>query len=226
MNGATRKHDMLDFSGRKMDTKGRSFQRELEPLPKARRRSLNPKKALLKKLPGGFAEGELKAVADKAFVTEASWMIVPAAGMVWFTLQLPFALMSLVFLGVASALESVKQAANSNIVTGAVWYIGEKIFNSINAVSEALFGFDFTSLSPDSFFMLTHGLVMLIGWATLFIMGLVYLFMGISPVFGKGSGAKIATLLLACIGYAIPVLNLFPWFGAWALAVWWYPTEE
>jgi hypothetical protein len=188
--------------------------------------STNPRKALMKNLPGGFAEGELKTIADKLFVTEATIMVAPAAGTVWFTLQLPLAIVALVMLGIASAFDSFEETIRSNALGNIIWKIGEFIIDTVGAASEALLGFDFTALTPDSFFMLANGLTMLIGWLTLLIIGFVFLFFGISPLFGKGSGAKITALIMSMVFYALPVFNLLPWFGLWVFAVWLYPTEE
>jgi hypothetical protein len=187
---------------------------------------INPKKALMKKLPGGFAEGELKSVADKAFATEAIIMVAPAAGLAWITLQLPLAIVGLVFMGISAALDAAEEAINSNVITGTLYKIGSAIVSTINEASKALFDFDFTSLKPSSLFMMVNGLVMLIGWFTILTIGFVFLIMGLSPVFGKGSVAKITALILSLVFYALPIFNLFPWFGLWVLAVWLYPTDD
>lgn len=200
--------------------------RSISPPTKSRGTSLNPKKAILKKLPGGLGEGQLGAIVDKAFVTDATIMIVPTAGTVWFSLQLPLAIVSLVFMGISSALAAAEETIKGNAITGTLWRIGEAIVSTINDASIALFGFDFNSLSPTTFFILTDGVVMLIGWFTLLIIGFVYLIFGISPILGKGSGAKISALIAALVFYALPVFNLFPWFGLWVIAVWFYPTDE
>jgi hypothetical protein len=189
-------------------------------------KSFNPKKALMKKLPGGVGEGTLGTIADKAFATEAVIMVAPAAATVWFAFQLPLALTSLAALGIAAGLDYVKKEFESTTVGSTISWVAGVIYDSFDSVSTALWGFDLNSFSPTTFFILTDGLVMLIGWFTILIIGFVLLFFGLSPVFGKGSGAKISALIAALVFYALPVFNLFPWFALWVLAVWLYPTEE
>lgn len=49
---------------------------------------------------------------------------------------------------------------------------------------------------------------------------LLYKFSFLNPLGGRGGGMKMGFFLLAAIGYSTPLLNLFPWFIAWATAVW------
>jgi hypothetical protein len=203
-----------------------SVTRSLSATPKIGGTSTNPRRALMKKLPGGMVGGELKTIVDKLFVTEAIVMVAPAAGVVWLTLQLPLAIVSLICLGAASALDAAWQKAHSNFITGTLWDVASWVLSGISALSKELFGVDLSAIMPDRLFIATDGLVMLIGWFTILIIGFVFLIMGISPVFGKGSGAKISALIAALVFYALPILNLFPWFGLWVLAVWLYPTDD
>ena len=59
---------------------------------------------------------------------------------------------------------------------------------------------------------------MVIGWTTLFTAAFVYKLSGNNPIFGDGL-SKAATFLLALICYAIPIVNIFPWFFIWTLTV-------
>lgn len=182
----------------------------------------NPKKVLLESVTGGDTlAGDL---INRALVTRTSLILASAGGFFWSTFQVPLAIVSLSALGLASALEGAKQFFESNTIGSFISWVAGKVFDSFNSVLEAVWGFDLNAFSPMTLFMLTDGVVMLIGWFTLLIIGFVYLIQGVPCVFGeKGSGLKIATLLMAMIGYALPVFNLFPWFGFWVFAVWLYP---
>ena len=195
---------------------------EAIPFPKTQRRGLNSKKTLLKDVPGG--EGLAGDLINRALVTETSFILVSSGTFFWITFQLPLAIISLSAFAIATALEEAKQYFESTMLGRAASWVGGAVYDSFNSVLNALWGSDLNTFSPTTLFMLTDGVVMLMGWLTLLIIGFVYLLQGIPCVFGeKGAGIKIAALLLAMIGYALPVLNLFPWFILWVLAVWLYP---
>lgn len=201
------------------------------PTP-VRTRSKSPKKALLKGVPGG--DGLAGDLINRALVTQTSLMITSAAGFFWFSFHLPLALISLVALGTASAVEAAKKFVfkshaeeflfGTNYIERATSWVAGKVYSITNSIVDFFLGFNLDTFSPTTLFMITDAVVMIVGWLTLLIIGFVYLIQGIPCVFGeKGSGLKIAALLMALIGYALPFLNLFPWFIVWVAAVWLYP---
>jgi glycopeptide antibiotics resistance protein len=67
--------------------------------------------------------------------------------------------------------------------------------------------------------MLTHVLLVFVGWGMLLAMTIIYTMTGQKAFSGKGAGAKNVLFILAFVGYAIPVLNILPLFFFWTLAV-------
>lgn len=185
-----------------------------------RKMTLNPKKALLKKLPGGFAEGELKHLADRAFATEVSISIFSWSTWVWLSLQLPLAIMALVFFGLALGWESTVQSLG--YVGSALSYLAGLASSAINALS----GIDLSQFNPQNFFMITNAATMLIGYCILFAIYLTYSLAGVPCLSGKGTALKQIALIVAGFGYFVPLLNMLPWAFVWVLAVWIYPTGD
>ena len=216
VGSASKSRDILDFNGKKMDTRGMSFQRELTPLKKG---GFNPKKALMKKLPGG-SEGALKNIADRAYATEVSLSTLSWGTWVWATLQLPFAILALVFFSLAGAVEYLNDKA------GVVGDVVTTIASWVGGVLTFFLGIDLSLFNPENIFMLTNAITWFIGLATLVAVGLTYALAGIPCLSGKATALKYTTLIMACVAYAIPVLNVLPWAIFWVLVVWLFPTDE
>lgn len=159
------------------------------------------KKAITKALPGGA-----RILAVRATITNISW-----ASWVWGAAQVPFALFALMAFAFAAGWESL---SNGSGFIGAV--IGA-VANVLDTVISFLTGYSFDDLT--SVFILINSVVWLIGLGTLIGMGFVYLFSGVHCVFGKGAAIKIGCIILALVGYFIPLLNIFPWAIFWAIAV-------
>jgi len=89
----------------------------------------------------------------------------------------------------------------------------------VNALMYKVFDFNLDTLNPANMFMLTHTLLVLVGWGILLTISIIYTMTGQKAFSGKGAGAKNALFILAFIGYAIPILNILPLFFFWTLAV-------
>ncbi|MES9962197.1 MAG: hypothetical protein ABW116_01535 [Candidatus Sedimenticola sp. 20ELBAFRAG] len=145
----------------------------------------------------------------------------------WLVFQLPLAILSIAFLGVSIAVEAFIASGNitesDGIIeiatkTGTEMLVG--LSGIVAGALDFLFGIDLSVLNPTAFFLMTYTVI--IGYA-LFILLSIYLVYKISflrPFSGQSAGLKKGMLLLALIGYSIPVLNLFPWFIPWTVAVW------
>lgn len=160
---------------------------------------------------------EARALMAKAKATTINASIMAWAGGLWFTLQLPFALISLVMLGMAGMVAGAKSAggilgwattAASAIVEGAAAIVGIET--------------DLVSIST-SFFTVTYLLVLAVGLLTIFAVFLQYTLAFLKPLSGEMAGLKQGTFLLVLFGYSTPLLNIFPWILLWMVVVWKYP---
>ena len=203
--------------------RARSIERSLrkpKPAGEVLKKITNPKKAVLSKLPGGFKEGELKNIADRAYATEVSLSTLSWGTWVWATLQLPFAILALVFFSLAGAVEYLNDKA------GVVGDVVTTIASWVGGVLTFFLGIDLSLFKPENIFMLTNAITWFIGLATLVAVGLTYALAGIPCLSGKATALKYTTLIMACVAYAIPVLNVLPWAIFWVLVVWLFPTDE
>jgi hypothetical protein len=133
-----------------------------------------------------------RAVKGRIKVTRITVTIFSLGLPVWFSFQLPIALINAIAFGsTATALELLPAFLVE-------WTVG-------------------------GIFQMTQFVVFAIGLATLLTMSFMYIFSGISCLFGEGAAAKVSTFIFALFGYFMPFLNIFPWFALWALAVWRYP---
>ena len=160
-------------------------------------------------------------------VSVVSVEIFSWAGWIWLVFQVPFAILTVVFLGLmglqAKWQEFVHNTTAGQIidwVTTPIQWLGQGA-----AAIAKLLGADISAISFSNFFMLSLMLTAFIGWGTLLAMGINYVVTMTKCLSGKGSGIKWTTLLIAVCAYGIPVLNLFPWFLLWLGAVWLYPTD-
>ena len=166
----------------------------------------------------------------KATVTRSNIMILSVGISGWLMFQLPLALISAGFLMAAGALDAIKNLAQTMVadgggylekIGGGVYLILEFTATIFTEVVEVLTGFDFEALHPATFFAITY--MILIAWG-IFLLTTIAVFYKISflnPLFGgRGAGQKTSLFMLALIGYSIPILNIFPWFIFWIIAVW------
>ena len=116
-------------------------------------KSLNPKKAVLSKLPSGTGE-----IANRVLATEVSLSIFSWSTWVWIALQLPLAILALVFFGLAVGWESVVKSFGW-VGTG-LSYLAGLASSAINALS----GIDITVFDPKNFFMIANAATMFTGY--------------------------------------------------------------
>ncbi|MFW6210034.1 MAG: hypothetical protein ACOC4E_00930 [Patescibacteria group bacterium] len=88
---------------------------------------------------------------------------------------------------------------------------------------DSLLGFNLEVLNPLGGFFIMHFTAFALGMLTLFSMYLIYTFAFLRPLSGRAAGLKISALLLAIVGYALPLANLLPWFLIWSFLVLRYP---
>lgn len=141
----------------------------------------------------------------------------------WFTIQLPLALMAIAALGIAGVGESVAVT----LMKGPFKFAYTAYDATTNAV-EAVTGINFniveswTGFSSTLFGGLTM-LVFFIGIFTLGYMATMYILSGVHCFMGKNAVLKSGTFIFALLGYLMPVLNILPWFILWGIVVWRYP---
>ena len=170
--------------------------------------------SLRKKL---FSKRTVKKAIKYARSTTVSGSIV-AWGMTLWTIQVMFALMSIVFLGVLGIGDA---AVSSSWITSAMGWAVER------AVEGGTWLISGTAISVSDIgagaFILCYMIAFAIGFVTLCAASIQYMMSLIQPLSGENSGTKYVTFLLALIGYATPLLNLFPWFLVFVAVVWKYP---
>ncbi|HEY0964403.1 MAG TPA: hypothetical protein VGE31_01265 [Candidatus Paceibacterota bacterium] len=164
-----------------------------------------------------------KDARKTATVTSNNLWIIGVGIQVWLFIQLPLALISLAFLGAAVVADSIRMQMADSLLGRMTLKVLDLSFDTVNAVSKTVFGFDFTILDPLNFALIAFMLVFLIGVAKLFVMTIIYQMTFVNAFFGKAAGLKHATFIIAFCGYTFPLLNIVPWFVFWSLVVWRYP---
>jgi hypothetical protein len=92
--------------------------------------------------------------------------------------------------------------------------------NLINTVAHYIFGIKF---DPILLFITPFALVFMLGLFQLVLTWFVYKALRINSLSGKAGGLKGLMFILAGVGYAIPILNLFPLIFLWMIVVWIHP---
>jgi len=145
----------------------------------------------------------------------------------WAVFQLPFALLGIVFFVMSGFLASMTTIADSDGgLTKVFKYVAKGVTHSFKKISElveAVTGLDLAVLNPQNLFLFTWLIILAFGMIMLLSMYLIYKVNLLNPLSGRGQGFKYGAFLLAFIGYCVPILNLFPWFFVWTIAVWRYP---
>ena len=158
-----------------------------------------------------------KKLFKYAKTTTVSASIV-AWGMSLWTIQVIFALISTIFLGLMGAGDAV---ISSNLVTRIGGWLVER------AVEGGTWLISGTAISVSDIgagvFMALYMVVFAIGFGTLCAASFQYMASLIQPLSGEHSGTKYVAFLIAILGYATPILNLFPWFLVFVAVVWKYP---
>jgi hypothetical protein len=145
---------------------------------------------------------------------------------VWLWFQLPFTILSLIFMALTEAIYQFTLSLEPTVEDGMVVSVGKKILDAALDVTAwfagkvlDVFNIDIELLHPANFFLMTHVLVVLVGWGILFTIGIIYTMTGQKAFSGTGAGGKNAFFILAFVGYAIPIINLLPLFFFWTLMV-------
>jgi len=132
--------------------------------------------------------------------------------------QFWFALLGIGFLGITLALESFWDEVPpfvSGVLAGFVWLVGEAA-TFIGLDLEAVFG----PVDPRNLFAMTYFITLGFGLLTLLSFYILYKVAGLNPLFGtRGAGGKVGAFFITLLGYAVPFLNLFPFFLVWCFAV-------
>ena len=156
------------------------------------------------------------SLALKLKISAITQSIVAWGGVLWFV-QLFFALISLVMLGAVSAFEELTKE-------GTILALVAKFADGLLAGIEKVFGVNLNIMEMASdLYMVSSGVVFVIGLITLLGAFFQYIFSDIKPLSGQAAGLKIGLFILAMAGYLFPFLNLFPCALPWVLAVWKYP---
>ncbi len=147
----------------------------------------------------------------------------------WLFFQIPFALLSIVFLGLTSLVAYINDLIGTDYDPKTIAGQLDQAKSDgrdwmINQALDFMFGIDLSWLDVNNLFFISVSVVALFGIVSLLGIFLIYKVAGLNPIFGnKGGGVKSGMVLLATIGYIIPILNLFPWFYLWTMAVQKYP---
>jgi len=165
-----------------------------------------------------------KMLLARVRVTTANTWI-GAWAMFWYlTFQLPLAVISAAGLGMAYVVYvSIQSMPGSRFLLPMIEGIVESTSSFAGAVIEwalSLFGIDF---DPILLFITPFALVFLLGLFQLILTWFLYSILGIKSLSGKAGGIKGLMFVLAGIGYAIPILNLFPLIFLWMAVVWIHP---
>ncbi len=135
---------------------------------------------------------------------------------IWLFVQLPFALISLICLGVVAGIETV--TADSG---GFIGWVTSQVATAVDTVLK-LIGVDLANIAL-GLFGASYIITLATGLVTILILGFQYKLGLLNPIFGTGSTLKITALIIAIVGLGLPVLNLIPFVILWMVAVWFFP---
>ena len=145
---------------------------------------------------------------------------------IWMWFQVPITIMSIVFMAMTEAIYQFSISLEPTVADGMVVAVGKKILDISLDVTAwfagkifEVFNIDIELLNPANVFMLTHILLVFVGWGMLLTMGIIYTMTGQKAFSGQGASGKNAMFILAFIGYALPIFNILPLFFFWTLMV-------
>lgn len=166
-----------------------------------------------------------KTKATGANIWLLSWCV-----WLWMWFLLPISILSVLFLGLAGAVEELESSwtnEDGNWVQNLASRIAFQVINTaesaVRVLVEYFFGIDISIFNPTNLFMFTNALGLFLGWTILLLCYFSYKFAFLNPLSGERANLKIGTFLVAFIGATIPIVNMFPWFVFWMIAVWFYP---
>ena len=131
-------------------------------------------------------------------------------GTVWLYIQMPFAILSLIGMGIDAYLRSTWLY---ELVDG-IWTLTNKVLNFLFGIPEV----DFLTL-----FFIGYIIALVVGVTSLFGVAMQYKLSFLHPLGGRGGSAKHALFIASIVGYAIPGLNLFPWVMLYIVVLIIYP---
>tara|TARA_B100000508_G_scaffold81917_1_gene63656 strand:- start:2038 stop:3012 length:975 start_codon:yes stop_codon:yes gene_type:complete len=201
------------------------------PPPPVQRGLVKPGAKTSKKRGRLKKRGVAKRSLAKVRVTAVNVWLWAWGGWFWLFFQVPFAIMSIIFMALTEVLYSYfvtytqLKATDPTLWDRAMVVAGKILTVFAAAAAEFLkvFDIDIADFQPANFFMLTHLVVFFLGILTLMLCYIQYKIAFINPLGGQKMSMKMGALMLAIICYSIPILNLFPWFFVWTFVVWMYP---
>ncbi len=211
-------------TGKKIRRVGSSLRRNAQKKEAALERSLKDSPA--NSNPNNFRRPGLKQLAAisgiggklalKAKVTEVIIQLASPLIFLWTVLQLPFAILGILTLGLGSATQALNYTDGG--VLGALAGAALALANAVGGI----FGLNLTAAFVGLYF------ISLLTIQSIFIISVLVIWLrcalaGLNPVLGNGAGLKMGALLLCAIGYSLPIANMFPFIIFWLIAIWFYP---
>ena len=163
--------------------------------------------------------GAAKVALSRARATAINVSAFSWGSFLYLFFQLPFAILGIVAFGVASVFGDEVAAAGSE--EGFWAGLASSAIRTLNSIT-SLVGVDFAEIAG-AVFAVSYVLIIAIGVITLFLLYLQYTLGMLKPLSGEAVGLKYSALLLAVIGYSVPMANILPWAMVWMIAVWLYP---
>ena len=94
------------------------------------------------------------------------------------------------------------------------------VSSGFKALNDTLVGYVLpNAFDPEPLFYMGIIVALAAGYVTLFAAGFVYMSAQVPCLWGDRAGGKWLALLVAFIGYSLPILNLFPWALVWFFVV-------
>lgn len=170
-----------------------------------------------------------KGLAGRTRLSSITWRVV-GLGMSLWLLQLFLAIINILAFGLAGAIDAIGALAIPDPTDGTTITILKETFKAVGSVFAVatrflskLAGFDLSAINPTNIWVMTEILVFIFGMFMLLTVYLTYKLNHFEPLSGQNSGLKISMVLLAMVGYFMPILNLAPWFIPWVIVIWFRP---
>ncbi len=173
------------------------------------------------KKPKFKANSKVKKALAKSKASAASTSIFVWYGNLWFWVQLPIVIVSIVGLALATGTES-----NAIGFLDTVSRLG--ISGDVLAITEFFTGRDLSlagalEATGLGLFFLCYITTLAIGAIAFMAMYLQYTFSLSNCLSGNRQSLKTNSLLIVFLGYLTPGLNILPWLFVWVIVVWMYP---
>jgi hypothetical protein len=198
--------------------------REQIPATTSQQRTVSPQNATKTKATkiNPANAGKRKKARLKAMVINRS--AFPPIVFLYFSLQLPLALLHVVFFGLTAIVLNVREATtNADGVAGFMFDIFGFVAGALNTIVEVLTGFDLLGflelVNPTNVYLIITSLLLGYSIILLLTISLIYQFAGIKSLSGKASGAKIMAFIGCLFGYFWPLFSFFPWVLVWMFVV-------